>query len=64
MLVLTRRPGEKIYVGNNITVTVVEIKGNRVRVGIEAPDSVPILRAELNEFAAADTVERAEKSTC
>jgi carbon storage regulator CsrA len=47
MLVLSRKPGEKVVIGNGITITVVEVKGNRVRVGIEAPDRVRILRAEL-----------------
>jgi carbon storage regulator len=51
MLVLSRKPGEKLYIGNNITVTVVEVKGSRVRLGIEAPGDVQILRAELNGFA-------------
>ncbi len=50
MLVLSRKPGEQIYVGNNITITVVEIKGNRIRLGITAPDDVSVLRAELNDF--------------
>ena len=50
MLVLSRKPGEKVYIGNNITITVVEIKGNRIRLGIEAPGNVPVLRAELNGF--------------
>ena len=50
MLVLSRKPGEKVYIGNHITITVVEIKGNRIRIGIEAPESVPVLRAELNDF--------------
>ena len=47
MLVLSRMPGEKVVVGNDITITVVEVKGNRVRVGIDAPDQVRILRAEI-----------------
>ena len=50
MLVLSRKPGEQIYVGNNITITVVEIKGNRVRIGIDAPGDVSVLRAELHDF--------------
>lgn len=50
MLVLSRKPGEQVYIGNNITITVVEIKGNRVRLGIEAPSDVSVLRAELNDF--------------
>ena len=47
MLALTRKPGEKIHIGNNIVITVVEIHGNRVRISIEAPDDVRILRGEL-----------------
>jgi carbon storage regulator len=47
MLVLTRKPGEKIIIGDNITITVVEAIGNKIRIGIEAPDDVRILRSEL-----------------
>jgi carbon storage regulator len=47
MLVLSRKPGEKIHIGNNIIVTVLEVKGNRVRVGIEAPRDVAVTRDEL-----------------
>jgi carbon storage regulator len=44
MLVLSRRPGERITVGGDITVTVLQISGGQVRLGIEAPPEVPILR--------------------
>lgn len=47
MLVLTRKAGEKIVLDGNITLTVVEISGNRVKVAFEAPDDVLILRGEL-----------------
>ncbi len=47
MLVLSRKPREKVVIGDRITVTVVEVKGNQVRLGIEAPDQIRILRAEL-----------------
>jgi carbon storage regulator len=47
MLVLTRKVGEKVVIGNGVTVTIVEVTGNKIRVGIEAPDDVCILRAEL-----------------
>jgi carbon storage regulator CsrA len=47
MLVLSRKPGETIVTSNGITVTVAEIKGNRVRLAFDAPDDVRILRAEL-----------------
>jgi carbon storage regulator len=47
MLFLTRKPGEKVVISDDITVTVVAVTGNRVRVSIDAPDQVRILRAEL-----------------
>jgi carbon storage regulator len=47
MLVLSRKPGEKVVIGNGITVTVVAVIGNRVRIGIDAPNQVRILRAEI-----------------
>jgi carbon storage regulator len=47
MLVLSRKPGEQVFIGNGITLTVVEVKGNRVRLAFDAPDDVRILRAEL-----------------
>jgi carbon storage regulator len=47
MLVLTRKPGEKVIVGGNITLTVVEVRGNKVRLAFEAPDHVRIVREEL-----------------
>ncbi len=47
MLVLTRKVGEVITIGDDITVTVLEILGNKVKLGIKAPGSYRILRAEL-----------------
>jgi carbon storage regulator CsrA len=47
MLVLSRKPGEKVVIGNGITITVVEVQGNRVRLAFDAPDQVRILRGEL-----------------
>ena len=47
MLVLSRKPGEKVVIGEDVILTVLEVIGNRVRVGIEAPDHVRILRGEL-----------------
>ena len=49
MLVLSRKPGEAIVIGNGITVTVVEIHGNRVRLAFSAPADVPIHRQELQQ---------------
>jgi carbon storage regulator CsrA len=47
MLVLSRKPGEALVIGADIKVTVVEIKGNRVKVAIDAPDSTHVVRGEL-----------------
>jgi carbon storage regulator CsrA len=47
MLVLRRKPGEKVVIGNGTTLTITEVQGNRVRVGIDALDQVRILRSEL-----------------
>jgi len=47
MLVLSRKPGERILIGENITVTVVRIGPNNVRLGIDAPRSLNIVREEL-----------------
>jgi carbon storage regulator len=50
MLVLTRKPGEKVRIGNAITLTVLTVQGGRVRLGIEAPDQIPVHRGELVEW--------------
>lgn len=49
MLVLTRRAGEEIRIGDDIVVSIVEIKGSQIRVGISAPPSVAIHRGEIYE---------------
>ena len=49
MLVLTRRLGEQIVIDGNIRLTVVSVKGDRIRIGIEAPPSVVVDRQEIHE---------------
>ena len=49
MLVLSRKKNETIVIDNDITVVVVEIRGDRVRLGIEAPRQVPVHRSEVYE---------------
>lgn len=56
MLVLTRRQSETIKIGDDITVTIVKVAGNIVRVGIDAPRAVTIIRGELERFDAQGTV--------
>jgi len=47
MLVLSRKLGEKIVIGDNIVITVVKIDRNQIRIGIEAPHDVPVYREEI-----------------
>lgn len=49
MLVLTRKRGESILIGDDIRITLVQVKGQAVRLGIECPKDVKILREELTE---------------
>ncbi|MCO8120827.1 carbon storage regulator [Stieleria sp. TO1_6] len=62
MLVLNRKADQEIMIGDDITVTVVRIEGNRVRIGISAPRDVRILRGELAAEEAAEQTEEFELS--
>lgn len=47
MLILTRRVGETLVIGDNVTVTVLGVKGNQVRIGVDAPRDVSVHREEI-----------------
>ncbi len=47
MLILTRRVGESLVVGDDVTITVLGVKGNQVRMGINAPKDIPVHREEI-----------------
>ncbi len=47
MLILTRRSGEKIVIGDDVTLTVLGVKGRQVLIGIEAPSEIPVHREEI-----------------
>jgi carbon storage regulator len=54
MLILTRRIDERIFIGDDITLCVLDIEGNRVRLGLEAPKEIAILREEVHDRYAED----------
>lgn len=49
MLVLSRKESEDIIINNNIAVTIIEMRGNKARIGIKAPKNIPIYRAEIDD---------------
>lgn len=59
MLILTRRIGETVVIGENVTVTILGIKGNQIRVGIDAPKSVSVHRLEIVERNRAEAEDEA-----
>lgn len=58
MLILTRRVGETVMIGNDVTVTILGVKGNQVRVGINAPKTVAVHREEIY-----DRIKREQEGT-
>lgn len=52
MLVLSRRIGEEVVIGDNIVVTIVDVRGDMVRLGIDAPREIAVNRAEVREAVA------------
>ncbi len=61
MLVLTRRIGEAILIGDDVRVAVLEARGNRVRIGIQAPLSVGVQREELVRDASPSTIAKRKR---
>lgn len=49
MLILTRKKNEQIMIGNDIVITVTDIRGDKIRLGVEAPKEVPVHRSEIYE---------------
>ncbi len=49
MLALSRKKGEALVIGNNIEITILEVKGDQIKIGIKAPKEVPIYRKEVYE---------------
>ena len=61
MLVLSRKESEKIRLGDDIIITVVRVAGDKVRLGIEAPSHVPVLRRELKRHDSETDTEQGSK---
>ena len=62
MLVLTRKSGESLIIGENIVVTVVEVRGGQVKIGVEAPQEIYIYRKELLEKIKRENVDAARSN--
>lgn len=62
MLILQRKPGESVVIGDDISVSVVSIEGGRVRLAISAPQAISILRSELVDATAANRDSAAEEA--
>lgn len=63
MLILTRRVGETVVIGNNVTVTVLGVKGNQVRLGVKAPKDISVHREEIFERILNEQKEAAAAAT-
>jgi len=62
MLVITRKPGERVRLGDDITVTVLDVVGSTVRLGIDAPSEIPVFRHEVWEAIEAENRAAADAS--
>ncbi len=63
MLILTRRVGESIHLGDDIEVTVLEMKGRQVRLGLDVPEGMPVYRDELYQKIQAENQQAVQADT-
>ncbi|KLN97371.1 carbon storage regulator CsrA [Moellerella wisconsensis] len=59
MLVLTRRASEVLIIGDDIKITILSIKGNQVRIGVDAPKNIPVHREEIYQRIQAENIDAA-----
>jgi carbon storage regulator len=62
MLILTRKTDEKIMIGDDITITIIETRGDQVRIGVEAPKNVKVFRREIFDAIKAENKAAAEST--
>jgi carbon storage regulator len=63
LLIITRRPGEKIMLGDDVVIEVIEVNGSSVRIGIAAPRSIPVYREEIWQSVKAENAAAAATDT-
>ena len=63
MLILSRKPGETLVIGDEVTVTVLGVKGNQVRIGINAPKNVAVHREEIYQRIADEQAQTSKQET-